>query len=519
MRIGAGGHGILKVASDIFRKSDERAGGRSATLLLGLALAAAIALRLYLVAAADFPIGDGGLFLEFIRGTAGVFPKIPTTVTYNGLAIPFAYPPLSFWTGALLTVLGFDALGVVRVLPILMNIVYALLFALLLLRSGQARIAAALALGFFLVSARSFEWLVMGGGISRGLGSIFLLLALHAIGIPGSERRPPLPARQLVLAGAAVGGAILSHLEWGLLATASVVMALVLGCRTLRDFMRSCIISGATAFILIVPWAATVLGTHGLEPFLAAGQTSQSGLTNSLEQLIWLIRANIFNTFIALGGAALLWRRQFFWIVFFLLCVFVTPRHGPTPVVLPLCVFVGEGVVAAFRLLRLVAPSRVVATGNTGILFAAVLVAQVVHERTERLQIFRPLSAEQRGAMAWVRENHPGARFALSTSPAWQTDSSAEWFPVLAGATNTTTVQGREWLPKGAFRDREEKVLALKASKSCGALLRNLAAFEPPQFIWAEAMAHCFSAPAYTTVFRNADVIIFRRNGTERGGA
>ncbi|HEX8539913.1 MAG TPA: hypothetical protein VF664_20800, partial [Cystobacter sp.] len=393
---------MFDTASAIFEPSTAGAGGRSATMLLGVGLAAVVALRLFLLLSTDFPLNDGGLFLEFIRSTAEVFPNIPSTVTYNGFPLPFAYPPLGFWAGALLTKLGFDPLGVVRVLPILMNVAYALLFALLLLRSGQSRLVAALALIFFLVSARSYEWLAMGGGISRGFGSIFLLLSLLAIGIPGSERRAPLPTLRLLLCGGAVGAAILSHLEWGLLATASVVTSLALGCRTFRDFIRSCLITGATAFVIIAPWVATVLAAHGLDPFLAAGQTSQSGIFHSLEQLLWLIRTNIFNIFLVLGGAALLWRRQFFWVAFFLLCVFVTPRHGPTPIVLPLCVFVGEGVVAAFRLLRLLTRSERGAVAGAGILFVIVLIAQVAQEREERLQVVRPLSADQREAMSWV---------------------------------------------------------------------------------------------------------------------
>lgn len=510
---------IAETGNRIFQGSGEQSPGRSPLLLFWLTIAAVVGLRFYLIAATDFPLNDGGLFLEFIRSTVDVFPDIPRTVVYNGLSLPFAYPPLSFWTGAALTKLGFDDLEIVRVLPILMNILYALLFALALERSGKSYLVTALALMFFLVSARSYEWLVMGGGISRGFGSIFMLLSMIAVRIPGRERSPPLPLSRLILCGGAVGGAILSHLEWGLLATALVVVCLALRSRTLWDFVRSCLISGGTAFILIAPWVASILATHGLAPFVAAGQTSQSGFLHSLEQLIWLIRTNIFNIFLALGGAALLWRREFFWVIFFFLCIFVTPRHGPTPIVLSLCVFTGYGVVVAYRLLRQSIRSEVVAIAGTGIAFAAVLLAQVTQERTERLQVVQPLSIGQREAMAWVSHAMPGARFAILNSLAWQADRSAEWFPVLGRATSTTTVQGREWLPNGAFSKREEKVLALKASKSCPELTRNLEAFEPPQYIWAEWMSDCFVAPAYVPVFRNTDVVIFRFNGPPRTAA
>jgi hypothetical protein len=519
MTFGEGRASMWKAADAVLAEDGGRPGGAPAALFLGLVIAAVVGLRLHLLLLTDFPINDGGLFLEFVRGTAAVFPRIPESIGYNGLDIPFGYPPLSFWLGALLTKAGIDALGVVHALPILMNIAYALLFAILLLRSGLGRFVTALVLLFFLVNLRSYEWLAMGGGMSRGLGSLFLLLALLAVGIPSRKRRPPLPLSRLLLTGAAVGGAILSHLEWGLLAASSVVAIHALGCRSLADFIRSCFVTGIVALALILPWLGTVMATHGIEPFLAAGRTSQSGLANSIEQLLWLAKTNVFNIFIALGGLALVRRRRFFWIVFFLLCAFVTPRHGPTPAVLPLSVFSGIGVTIAYRLLRLAVRPAALAGGITSAMVIAMLGFQYHQEQEERRAVAQPLRPEQREAMAWVRRNQAGSRFAmLSDSATWQADRSAEWFPVLAGAASLTTVQGREWLPGGDFRDREEKVQALKASRTCEALLRNLKALEPPQFIWAETMKHCFAAPAYSPIFRNSAVTIFRADGSGQEG-
>jgi 4-amino-4-deoxy-L-arabinose transferase-like glycosyltransferase len=138
------------------------AGQRRQTMFLAAALVAALLFRIYLLAAHDFPINDGALFLEFIRATAATFPGLPTEAAYNGLILPFAYPPLSFWLGALLTKAGVDSLAVVRVLPILMNMGYVLLFALLLLKSGRSRAFTALAILLLAVNLRSFEWLLMG---------------------------------------------------------------------------------------------------------------------------------------------------------------------------------------------------------------------------------------------------------------------------------------------------------------------------------------------------------------------
>jgi hypothetical protein len=142
-------------------------------------------------AALDFPVNDGALFLEFVKASAGTFPYLPTSVAYNGLLLPFAYPPLSFWIGVAATKLGADSLAVIRIMPILMNILYVLLFALVLLKSGRSRLFTALAILFFAVNLRSFEWLLMGGGLTRGLGSLFLMLALLAVTVPTGAGKEP----------------------------------------------------------------------------------------------------------------------------------------------------------------------------------------------------------------------------------------------------------------------------------------------------------------------------------------
>ncbi len=225
---------------------DSRGSNWQPTALLLIALVGAVLFRVYLLMANDFPVNDGALFLEFIRATAATFPWLPEHAAYNGLVLPFAYPPLSFWIGALLTKLGFDSLAVVRVLPILLNIGYLLLFAALLLKSGRSRLFTALAILFLSVNLRSFEWLLMGGGLTRGLGSVFLMLTLLTIGIADRGDRPRIGLLRLVLAGVAVAGAIVSHLEWGILAAGSFALSRALGSRNFRDFIASCAIAAAT---------------------------------------------------------------------------------------------------------------------------------------------------------------------------------------------------------------------------------------------------------------------------------
>ncbi len=497
----------------------QESASRTATLLLVGVIAAAVAFRLWLIAATDFPINDGALFYEFVRGTAASFPSLPARVDYNGFSLPFAYPPLSFWLGALLTRIGFKSLDVVHILPILMNVVYVLLIALLLVKSGRSRLLAALVLLFFCLRLRSFEWLVMGGGLSRGLGSIFLVAALLAVTVPGPDRNRVIPIWRMVLGGVFVAGAILSHLEWGVLAAGALVLSRALGARSFKAFFLECLAAGLTAIALVLPWFLFILQTHGLEPFFAASGTSSWNLLTSIVNLLKLGLPALANPFILIGGVVLLFRRDLFWFGFVLLCVFLTPRHAPTPLALPLAVFAAQGVLTAYGLaVRFLRTPRAALAAVTAAI-VLVLGVNLYRDYRQTEGLFRPLPGETRQAMAWVAQNQRGRSFAVFTTAPWYYDASAEWFPTLAQARSTTTVQGREWLPNDAFGVTQTLGNRLKESVTCPDVLERLQPFRASELIWAETMQHCFAGPQFVPIYRNARVTIFRRLRVGGGAA
>lgn len=482
--------------------------GQLATGLLLAALAGAIAFRLYLLGANDFPVNDGALFLEFLQAAVATFPHLPTEAQYNGILLPFAYPPLAFWAGALLTKLGFEPLDVVRIAPILMNIGYVLLFALLLLKSGRSRLFTALVLLFFAVNLRSFEWLLMGGGLTRGLGSLFLMLTLLAVKIPDQGRSATVGPGRAALAGTLVAGAILAHLEWGILAAGSVVLSRALGSRSVKEFVTSCVIAGVTAFALVVPWLFFVVEAHGLHPFLAAG-----GSSGWDPGLIWrpisiASMAVASNPLAIVGGIVLLMRRQWFWIGFILLSTFLTPRHAPTPSMLPIAVFGAQGVISAYQIALRFVRSRKILTGAAAAVVALLLAFNLYRTQLHAPRSFRVLPEEMRQAMTWVAANHPGASFAVINDRAWQNDSTGEWLPTLASARSITTVQGREW--NGEYGRWNDMSVVLRGSDSCAEMHANLRPFGRYDFVWVETMEECFNSPRYQAVFRNQGVHIYR---------
>lgn len=467
--------------------------------------------RVYLLVATDFPINDGGLFHAFITETARTLPGIPTSIAYNGLTIPYAYPPLAFWIGALLAKMGPDPMAIVHVLPIAMNALYVLLFALLLRKSGRNGLFAAFALLFFCTQLRSFEWLVMGGGMSRGLGAVFLVLTLLAVGVPPAKQRNRLATGRAILAGAAVAGAIGSHLEWGIDAAACVLLARLLGSGGGREFVRSSAIAGVTALLLILPWLATVYAAHGLAPLLAAGGSSPWNMPTFVEHFIWLIVMSVENPLIPIGLAILLRRRDFFWPGFLLICLILTPKHGPTPAMLALAVLAAAGLVWLLGLLGQRFGHRWIPAAVTAAVALLLTVPQLDRNFLAQGPVLRPLKPEERRAMAWVSVHHPGGAFLVLTGRPWWYDASAEWFPVLARARSVNTLQGREWLPNHAYQIWFDRDRARRAAGTCEDLLRRLASYERPEFVWAETRRECFTTPAYRPVLRDGVVIIFQR--------
>ena len=480
-------------------------------VVLLLVLGATVTHRLYLAVSTDFPINDGGLFVAYIEASARSFPWLPQGISYNGLELPHAYPPLGFWLGGLLVELGFGAISVVHVLPPVMNAVWVVLLALLFLRDGHSRLFTAAAVAVLAVAVRSYEWLVMGGGLTRGLGALFLVLSLLALGGTRGRESSPLSARAALLAGICVGGAILSHLEWGLLAAASVVVQRALRSRTVKNFLVTLTVAGGAAALCVLPWVLLVVSRHGLEPFLAASGTSEWNLADTAARLEGYARAQWPNLLLAVGGAVLLVRRHLFWPVFVLLCLVLTPRHSLTPLVVPISYLTVTGLAAVVQMVRRATSQR---RDEVGAVVALALIAVVLGglavERTRPVSpIFRPLSDDVREAMAWVRDEHAGARFAVVTDPVWWYDASAEWFPQLTGASSSTTVQGTEWLPEDAYQRRVDAVMAAKASPTCEELVQRVLAIEPVEFVWAETRLECFETPAFQPVFGNPDVTVF----------
>lgn len=473
-----------------FEVVDEPALPRSLGRSLWYSRAAVAAALLLIVIAASsirfaplrgdhFPVNDGGLFWAMIEDLRANGFRLPAVTSYNGLEIPFAYPPLALYLAAgLATLLGVDSIEVVRVMPAVISILTTLaVFPLARRLTGDVWMAV-FATAAFAVLPRSYIWMVMGGGVTRSLGFLFAVLAITQLYdlYDTGGRRP------LLLAALFATGAVLSHMEGGWLVVYSSIAFWGNGRRGLDGIRDTCIL-GAIGLALTAPWWGTVLAQHGLEPFLAAlnsGERFSVGLS-------LLARFAFSDTpgfdLIALFGLAGVFtsiRQRHLLLPSWMLLIFIMdPRAGSTYAMMPLAMLSAIGFFDLARGVRgassrervsdlaarrpswlneaLAALPPISAAAAVGVLWLAAVIAAPV-ATSEPLHI---LSPEDREAMAWVRDyTDLDARFLVLTPAAgWWSDIQGEWFPALAERRSVATPQGREWIAHDTFDDAVERHL------------------------------------------------------------
>jgi hypothetical protein len=440
-------------------------------------LAFALAARLPYFVGSDFPLNDGGLFVAMSRDVLAAHFALPEVTSYNAEGIAFAYPPVAFYLVAGITRLtGIDAIDLARWLPLLANLgtvvaVTALARGLL----GPGSRAAVLSVVIFALIPRSYEWLIMGGGLTRSFGFLF---AVTCLAVARQLFSRPTLGRMLacmVLAGLAMA----THLELGLFVLYSLgLMALCYG-HGVAGLGRAALI-GVAGVALGAPWWATVLARQGVAPFVAASHTGE--WTSVVEQLQGLeefmtppkLLLSLPGGLAILGVLACLMRRQPFVPLWLPLIFLLNPRSAATQATLPLSLLaalgltevVGPGLLAARERARAARPvlaqPRWLVSGTGGLGSRLVLASlglaltgvflswPSLHPNRHALDVLSPADRE---AMRWIGEQTaPDQRFLVLTRGwTWEDDHVSEWFPVLTGRRSVLTVQATEWLPDQLF--------------------------------------------------------------------
>ena len=154
-----------------------------------VALLCGASVRLLPFVGTDFPLNDGGLFATMIQDLVNNGLLLPAYTTYNGLDIPFAYPPLAFYVAGLAHQIGgFEILDILRGLPFLISL--ATVVAVYWLGQGVlgSRTGGVLAAIAFALLPGSYQWMITGGGVTRASGSSWLS---SRWGLDGDSSAPP----------------------------------------------------------------------------------------------------------------------------------------------------------------------------------------------------------------------------------------------------------------------------------------------------------------------------------------
>jgi hypothetical protein len=426
-------------------------------LLLWIALLLGGIVRFMPVVMAGFPVNDGGMFYVMVEELQANRFLLPAFTQYNLAHIPYAYPPFGFYATALVSgLLHIPALDVVRWLPPLVNTLSLLAFYRMADELLGSKTQAALATLFYGLVPDSFGWAIMGGGITRSFGLLFLYLTIaytHRLYARTSSLPVPLwvHATLTALFGAL---AFLSHPETGLQAGAICVLLWLFRGRSVRTLLWSVGVAlGVVA--LSAPWWGRVLAEHGLAPFQSAMQSSDDG-TFHLAKLLTLQFGSgaFFNLTIALGAMgllALLAEKKFFLPVWLVLPFFVDPRSARGVALIPM------SLMAAYGFDTVLAPSLLSLRKREGSWladrFATLSMLGIAFYLFFSSAVFglglaeNSLSAADRETITWVDKNIPaGSDFLLLTGEQYSmNDPFQEWFPALTEQRSLTTLQGKEW--------------------------------------------------------------------------
>ena len=452
----------------------------SAALVFCAAVALGLSVRLVHLLSVDFPLNDGGMFYVMARDIQEHGYAVPSHTSYNSGDIPFAYPYLPFYLAAVLDQIGpWSLIEVIRFLPLVANLLTIGALFLLARRLLPNRLSAGIAVLVFVLLPRSYEWMIMGGGLTRSFGFLFVLLALHQLLL--LYRQPG--RRLLITATSCATLAVLSHPEAAWVLAFSAALLLLCYGRD-RAALRNSFLAAGGVLVLSAPWWATVLAQNGLSPLVSAVGTGGNTWNAHLAFYSWRFTEQPYLNWPAmlaiLGGLVALSRGKAFLPLWLFAIVVLEPRSAPTYAAAPialLAAFCIDGLVLpiwngalapqaasptdAPRIgslswpAFLPSPQTLVARGAV-VLFLIYIGIIALESAYYPLPALRGLSAEDRNAMAWVAENtDEDATFLVLTGEpnAW-TDRTAEWFPALTGRESVATLQGYEWMGRDAF-DRQ----------------------------------------------------------------
>ncbi len=435
---------------------------------IGIACIMGIAaiIRLIPVLRADFPLNEGGMFYVMAKNISDNHYWLPSFTTYNGMHIPFAYSPLSFYLTALLhDVFHFTYIDILRFVPLILSlctipVVYYLAYELSL-----SVLFSYIVTLIYVCMPGSFQSFIEGGGITRSPGFLCALLAsLYAL---KAFKSRTLHLSYIGFAIISLSLSVLFHIESVTFAIYTIIALMLIFGRS-RKGVGTVLILISGLLVCTSWWWGTVLYYHGVSPFINALHSNPWNAF-TLPQLMLLHyviqpKFDILTGFYLFGLMLYLIKKKWFIPVWMTILFIGASRMIPTAVSVPLAFLAAHAITDGVTpLIQSVSKKNEWVYVTYGVIIISMLIS-LSTIFMHKLSWFDYVSADERTAMAWAKDHTPAeSTYVVMTSvPAWGwfLDHTLEWFPALTERTSISTVQGGEWLVD--FKSRLELNRALK---------------------------------------------------------
>lgn len=492
-------------------------------------------MRLYTPGLADFPMNDGGMFLVMMEALQENHFALPTHFQFNGLTLPFAYPPLGFYTGAWLSqTFHIDLISILQWLPACVLILSIPAFFWLAASLLDSKFPAGLAAFIYACTPRAANWATMGGGLTRAFGLLFLLLTL------GSVLRLFKTGEKKYLPAAIIFSSltVLSHPEAALHAAVFCFVFFLFYGRSKIGIIHT--ITTAIGTILLTSiWWIPILLRFGLDPYLTASQTGfHSAFALILPFILPLTDEPQMTVIAVLGLIGLVFciaRKNFLIPILYILPYISEPRSAPVYAAIFLAML------AASAISGVILPAisdQPVSQSRAALAVLAYLGLYLFGSAAfYNIQFSGNIVSEpNRKAFEWIQKNLPEDSRILVLTGESDTfcDGVSEWFPALTGRISPTTVQGKEWLPdfNSALNGQRAMQACLNADDSLGCIEANASQYQikfdhlyiarqstlkqlcrvvSPITRGDALIAQIKSRPDYKPVYQTSEVLIFIR--------
>ena len=391
-------------------------------LVAAIVLAAVV--RLAPAIGADFPIGDGGLFAQMVVDLRenGLIP--PPEVSYYG--VPWVYPPLGIYLVALIP--G-DPVAHLRWMPIVWSLAIVPAVWLLLRAVVEPRIADVASVAYALLSWGAY-WLVQGGGVTRGPGQLFAIMAMWA-----------LMRERFVLLGVFGGLTVITHPEAAAFGAVGVFVLWIARSRQPRAFIAMPIAAAIAAV-----WVVPLVLTRGPEPiFWAAG--TRDVLPVAATVTLFTTHVDPVTLLAGVGVVVSAWRRQ--WVLLVLAVAWLLVPGDPRR-----WMAIPFSALAAVAFLAMVGQPRLRPVAHAAAV-AAVVLAPLLMSRS--LTVISPA----------VRDEL--IRLRAATDVVYAVDSGrevTEWFSFLTQKATVTAPYGAEWVDPAEVQARYGDVEDFRACET-----------------------------------------------------